>query len=97
MIAFRLLAAIGAILLSAPFAILDLDGASPGPGIPPHWRTRAVRGQLAPDTDLSIDEGSRRFRLQGAGRAAWFYRDLDTELPESPGTLRWSWRVRPAG
>ena len=93
MIAFRLVAAIGAMLLTAPFAIMDLDGVNLGPGIPPHWRVRAVRGELAPDTDLAIDGGVRRFRLQGAGRAAWFYRDLDTELPESAGTLRWSWRV----
>ena len=33
------------------------------------------------------------FRLSGAGRAAWFYRELSPELPESVGSLDWSWRV----
>ena len=32
-------------------------------------------------------------RLSGAGRAAWFYRQLSPELAESSGSLDWSWRV----
>jgi len=32
-------------------------------------------------------------RLEGTARAAWFYRELAATIPESPGTLAWSWRI----
>ena len=93
MIAVRVAAAMVAFAITVPIAVLDLAGVRPGPGIPPHWRIREVRGQSAPDADVLVDGPLRRFRLRGAGRAAWFYRELDDELAEAPGMLHWSWRV----
>ena len=42
------------------------------------------------------DDGTSVFRLSGAGRAAWFYREVAPELAESAGSLDWSWRVMEA-
>ena len=73
--------------------LLGLSTATPGPGIPPSWKVRLVRGQSTPTTELLREEGTSVFRLSGAGRAAWFFRELSPELTESPGSLDWSWRV----
>lgn len=79
--------------LAASLDLLGLGAAPPGPGVPPGWNVRLVRGQSAPLTEVVREEGASVFRLSGAGRAAWFYRELSPELAESPGSLDWSWRV----
>ena len=73
--------------------LLGLSATPPGSSLPPEWKVRLVRGQSAPATEVVREEGSSVFRLSGAGRAAWFYRELSPELAESPGSLDWSWRV----
>ncbi|HEV2018817.1 MAG TPA: DUF3047 domain-containing protein [Gemmatimonadaceae bacterium] len=73
--------------------ILDLTGARLGAGVPPGWKVRAVRGQRAPEIEVRNDGDGPVLRVHGAGRAAWFYRELSPELAESGGALRWSWRV----
>ena len=73
--------------------LLGLGAAPPGSGIPPGWKVRPVRGQSAPITEVRREEGASVLRLSGAGRAAWFYRQLSPELAESSGSLDWSWRV----
>lgn len=72
--------------------MLDLDHANPGPGIPPGWQIRPVRGRKSPAVEI-VERGSERMiRLEGAGRAAWLHRDLRGST--APGdSLRWSWRV----
>jgi hypothetical protein len=73
--------------------LLGLRGVAAGPGVPPGWKIRLVRGQSAPMTEVLQEDATSVLRLSGAGRAAWFYRELSPELAESSGSLDWSWRV----
>ena len=82
-----------ALVVSEPISILNLAGAPLGAGVPPGWKVRAVRGQHAPEIEVRNDGDGAVLRVHGAGRAAWFYRELSPELAESKGTLRWTWRV----
>lgn len=79
--------------------ILRLHEAALGAGMPPDWKLRSVRGQEAPSTDMRSDDSGRVLRVLGAGRAAWFYRELSPRIPETRGALHWTWRVleTPAG
>ncbi len=70
-----------------------LGQADLGPGVPPGWQVRQVKGQTVPDLEIRDDGLDRVLRISGAGQAAWFYRDLrDEDLPDDPA-LSWSWRV----
>ncbi len=89
----RLLMLSVALMVSEPLLILDLNGARLGAGVPAGWKVRAVRGQSAPAIEVRNDGDGPVLRVHGAGRAAWFYRELSPELAESDGALRWSWRV----
>ncbi len=82
-----------ALALAAPLNILDLRVARVGQGVPAGWKVRDVRGQERPEIEVREDSGARVLRVHGAGRAAWFYRELADPLAESAGALRWSWRV----
>lgn len=93
MLELRFLVPVIALALSAPLEILDLASARLGPGAPSGWKVRAVRGQQAPEIEIRNDGQGALLRIQGAGRAAWFYRELASELAESAGALQWSWRV----
>ena len=93
MIALRLLLPLVALALSGPVDFLALTTARVGAGIPSGWKIRSVRGQDAPAVEIRNDGEGPVLRIQGASRAAWFYRELASELPEGPGTLQWSWRV----
>lgn len=64
-----------------------------GAGLPSGWKVRGVRGQRAPDLEVTADQEGPRLRLSGTGRAAWFYRELPDEIHEASGALLWSWRV----
>ena len=77
--------------------LLGLGLVDPGPGLPPGWKTRSVRGVDAPAVEITAEGADRSLRLSGAGQAAWFYRPVES-LPVG-GRLRWSWRVvtAPAG
>lgn len=81
------------LLVSEPLVILDLNGARTGAGVPSGWKVRAVRGQSAPNIEVRNDGEGPVLRIHGAGRAAWFYRELSPEVAETDGMLRWSWRV----
>lgn len=81
------------LLASQPLVILDLSGARLGTGVPSGWKVRAVRGQRAPSIEVRNDGEGPVLRIHGAGRAAWFYRELSPEVAEADGSLRWSWRV----
>lgn len=89
----RLLLLLFAALLADPIEILSLTGARPAAGIPAGWKVREVRGQRAPDIEIRNDGDRPVLRVHGAGRAAWFYRELSPALTDSAGALRWSWRV----
>lgn len=78
---------------SDSISILDLRGARLGSRLPRDWKVREVRGQRAPDSEVRNDGDGPVLRIRSAGRAAWFYREMSPELPESKGELRWSWRV----
>ncbi len=80
-------------LLAEPLAILSLANAPLRAGVPPGWKVRNIRGQTAPEIEIRNDGEGPVLRIRGAGRAAWFYRELPTQLAESPGSLAWSWRV----
>ncbi|MEO5579557.1 MAG: DUF3047 domain-containing protein [Gemmatimonadaceae bacterium] len=80
-------------LLADPIAILSLANAPLRPGLPPEWKVRNIRGQTAPQIEVRDDGEGRVLRIQGAGRAAWFYRELPVQLTEAPGSLHWSSRV----
>ncbi len=86
-------------LLTQPLDLLSLANAPLRAGPPPGWKVRNIRGQDAPDVEIRNDGAGPVLRIQGAGRAAWFYRELSTQLKESSGSLSWSWRVvqAPAG
>lgn len=89
----RLLSLLTVLALSVPADLFDLASARLGPGLPEGWKVRAVRGQRAPDLEVRNDGEGQVLRIHGAGRAAWFYRELSPRLEESSGRLRWSWRV----
>ncbi len=80
-------------LLAEPLVILSLANASLRTGVPSGWKVRNIRGQAAPEVEIRNDGEGPVLRVQGTGRAAWFYRELPTPLDESPGSLAWSWRV----
>ncbi len=80
-------------LIGAPLDILRLHETPIGPGIPVGWKVRAVRGQTAPDAEIRGEDAGPVFRVSGAGRAAWFYRELAPQVSEAAGALHWSWRV----
>ncbi len=86
-------------LLTHPLDLLSLANAPRRAGPPPGWNVRNIRGQHAPEIEILNDGEGSVLRIQGAGRAAWFYNELPTQLNESPGSLSWSWRVlqAPAG
>jgi len=86
-------------VLAQPLDILSLANAPLRAGPPPGWKVRNIRGRDAPEIEIRNDGEGPVLRIQGAGRAAWFYRELPTQLTESPGLLTWSWRVlqAPAG
>ena len=77
--------------------LLGLGLVELGPGLPPGWKTRSVRGVDAPAVWITAEGTDQSLRLSGAGQAAWFYRPV-AFLPAG-GRLRWSWRVvtAPAG
>lgn len=99
MIALRLTLPTIVLAFFTPLDLLNVAGAPLGPGAPPGWTVRAVRGQQAPEIEVRSDGDTPLLRIHGAGRAAWFYHELTPELAESPGVLQWSWRVleAPAG
>ena len=74
-------------VLAQPLDILSLANAPLRAGPPPGWKVRNVRGQDAPEIEIRNDGEGPVLRIQGAGRAAWFYRELPTQLTESPGSL----------
>ena len=86
-------------LAGPPLDVLRLADAARGAPVPPGWKVRPVRGQTAPDTEIRTESDAPAFRITGAGRAAWFYRELSPEISEAAGSLQWSWRVleAPAG
>lgn len=86
-------------LLTQPLDLLSLKNAPRRAGPPPGWKVRNIRGQVAPEIEVRNDADGPVLRVQGAGRAAWFYNELTNQLKESPGSLSWSWRVlqAPAG
>ncbi|MBA3316640.1 MAG: DUF3047 domain-containing protein [Gemmatimonadales bacterium] len=73
--------------------LLMLNQAELGPGAPPGWQIRQVKGQHAPALEIRDDGGDRVLRISGTGQAAWFYRDLRNEDLSDDRLLRWSWRV----
>lgn len=77
----------------APKRILELDTARLQTGVPDGWKVREVRGRGVPHVEIRDDGEGPVLRMSGAGRAAWFYRELAPALPESSGVLQWSWRV----
>ena len=81
-----------ALVASEPINMLTLAGAPLGAGVPPGWKVRVVRGQNAPETEVRIDGEGAVLRVHGAGRAAWFYREIAPAFAESMGTLRWNVR-----
>ncbi|MGI9040503.1 MAG: DUF3047 domain-containing protein [Gemmatimonadales bacterium] len=81
------------LLRGEPLAILDLTDAPLGAGLPPGWMVRAVRGQVAPETEIRNDGDGPVIRISGAERAAWFFREFASPIAETPGRVRWSWRV----
>lgn len=88
-----LLAALACLAFAPPLDILRLDRPPRAPGIPAGWTIREVRGQRPPDASIRLAGGEAAFAIAGAGRAAWFYRELDEPLPESAGVLEWTWRI----
>jgi len=79
--------------LQLPTDLLGLGGGAPAVGMPTGWSVRAVSGVAAPTATIHRDSVGPVLRLEGTGRAAWFYRELPATIPESPGTLAWSWRI----
>jgi hypothetical protein len=79
--------------LQSPADLLGLGGGTPAAGMPAEWKVRRVSGMTAPTATIRNDSAGRVLRLEGTGRAAWFYRELAVPVSESPGTLAWSWRV----
>jgi hypothetical protein len=87
-------ALLAALLLSTGSGdLLMLGKAELGPGTPPGWEVRRVRGQAVPELEIRDDGLDRVLRISGTGQAAWFYRDLRNEDLPGDRILRWSWRV----
>ncbi len=88
-----LLATLACLAVAPPLDILRLDRPPLATRIPAGWQIREVRGQRPPETSIRFTDGQAAFVMAGAGRAAWFYREFDTPMPESAGTLEWTWRI----
>ncbi|MEP6509607.1 MAG: hypothetical protein ABJC63_15380, partial [Gemmatimonadales bacterium] len=71
-------------VLTQPLDLLSLANAPRRAGPPPGWKVRNIRGQDAPEIEIRNDAEGPVLRVQGAGRAAWFYNELATQLKESP-------------
>ena len=82
-----------------PEELLPFAQRGPSDALPRGWAVRAVRGHSAPRTRIVDSGGTRFLRLSGAGRAAFFARQLDAPLNPERGNLHWTWRVpqTPAG
>lgn len=80
-------------VIAEPVVILSLANAPVRAGVPPGWKVRNIRGQTVPEIEVRNDGEGPVLRIQGIGRAAWFYRELPSQLAESGGSLHWSWRV----
>lgn len=93
MLPLRCVLPIVALVLSTPQDLLNVASAPAGPGPPPGWTVRSVRGQRPPDVEIRRGSDGPVLHIEGAGRAAWFYHELSPEIGESPGLLHWSWRV----
>lgn len=73
--------------------LLGLRKVSVGPGVPDGWKVRPVRGHPMPDAEIRCVGNRLSLRLNGAGRAGWFYRETLIESSEADRRLHWSWRV----
>lgn len=73
--------------------LLGIGGAVPAAGLPAPWNVRAVSGMRAPTATVRQDSLGPVLRLEGTARAAWFHREVAPVIPESGGTLTWSWRI----
>lgn len=76
--------------------LLMLGAVAPGPGIPPGWTVRPVRGRPAPSYAIRDDGDGRALQLSGAGAAAWLYRELPEYASDPAAAVRWEWRVHRA-
>ncbi len=83
----------GLLLWTGPGDLLRLEQAAIGPGAPPGWQIRPVKGQTAPAFEVDSAGPDRVVRISGMGQAAWFYRDLRRERIAPGSVVRWSWRV----
>jgi len=82
-----------AFALQLPTDLLGLGGSTSGVGMPGEWNVRPVSGMQAPTATIRSDSGRGVVRLEGTARAAWFYREVAPAIPESRGSLMWSWRI----
>ena len=73
--------------------LLNLREAEIGPGTPPGWLVRPVRGQSVPEIEVRDDGVMRALRISGQRRAAWFVHELKQQPPSKGSVLHWSWRV----
>ena len=92
---------VGCLAASSPDSVdlLALQTLSVGTWIAPAWKTRGVRGKLAPLATVHDAADGRFVRIEGTDRAAFFVREFPAPVSAERGRLTISWRVplAPAG
>ncbi|MEO6446797.1 MAG: DUF3047 domain-containing protein [Gemmatimonadaceae bacterium] len=73
--------------------LLRLDAADDNAAPPAPWRSRAVRGERAPDVQRIDSAGLSFMRIAGTARAGWLFRSVAPPLDAPRGRLRWTWRI----
>jgi hypothetical protein len=90
-----MIALLGVLALAVQGPVDFLAQAGAGPGLSPDWKVRAVRGRSAPMVEVRRDGDGPALRLEGVGKAAWFYHEPRRPITGA-GMLRWSWCVAEA-
>jgi hypothetical protein len=78
------------LLLLAACCLTNLPDVPPGPGLPPDWDLRGVRG--APKPAFQVLDGGV-LRVEGTGAAGFAVYELPEPIRPEPGELRWRWRT----
>jgi hypothetical protein len=77
-------------LLLAACCLTNLPDTPSGPGLPPDWDLRGVRG--APKPAFQVLDGGV-LRVEGTGAAGFAVYELAEQIRPEPGTLSWRWRT----
>ena len=86
-------ALVGAVPAADTLRLDGLRGTPVGTALPSGWEVRPVSGFEAPSSRVDSTALGPALRLEAEGQAAFFWRELEEQVPVGEGTLEWTWRV----